>query len=260
MKKLLKQYVLWTYGIFYCFILVIGITMLVLKQQSLAEFLKVVSAWTSTFVFLAMFSKIYPEDNIFEFIKRQFREKIKVTTIVSIILLQLSIFLGSIVLISNSNHIPIKSLIETSWISWLFIFGDSIIRGPLGEEIGWRGFVLNELQKKFNPLKSAIIVGVAWGVWHTPLWLLSGYSGKQLILYIISFLINIIAASVIMTVFYIKNHNLLIPILIHQLYNYFFALHKGDVLHILVITSLLYFIVAVILVFIDRRKMIYANM
>lgn len=138
--------------------------MLVLKQQSLAEFLKVVSAWTSTFVFLAMFSKIYPEDNIFEFIKRQFREKIKVTTIVSIILLQLSIFLGSIVLISNSNHIPIKSLIETSWISWLFIFGDSIIRGPLGEEIGWRGFVLNELQKKFNPLKSAIIVGVAWGV------------------------------------------------------------------------------------------------
>ena len=41
----------------------------------------------------------------------------------------------------------------------------------LGEELGWRGFLLPRLQARHNALVSSIIVGMAWGLWHLPLFL-----------------------------------------------------------------------------------------
>lgn len=259
MRKLLKRYVLWTYGVFYCFIIAIGIAQLVFKAKTFAEVLQVISAWTATFVFIAMFHKIYPKDNPIQYIKRQFSERIKISTVLSIILLQFLIFLGCILFSSYIRNVSIKSLTVTSLITWLMTFGNNLIRGPLGEEIGWRGFVLNELQKKFSQLKSAIIVGLAWGFWHTPLWFVSGYSGIQLLEYIACFLIYILAASVIITGFYNLNHNLLIPIMIHQLFNYFLAMQTGDALQNIMVTSLLYLIAAVFFVLINYKKCLYGK-
>ena len=41
--------------------------------------------------------------------------------------------------------------------------------GPLAEELGWRGYALPTLQKKYSALVSSLIIGVAWCFWHTPL-------------------------------------------------------------------------------------------
>ena len=49
-------------------------------------------------------------------------------------------------------------------ILWAGLFA-----GPLGEELGWRGFLLPEFQKRFPNLKSAIIIGIVWFIWHIPL-------------------------------------------------------------------------------------------
>jgi membrane protease YdiL (CAAX protease family) len=234
--------------------------MFVLKSQTLAEILKVISAWTATFVFVAMFHKIYPKGNLREYIKSQFSERIKISTVLCVILLQFFIFLGILLFTSTVGNMPIKAQLTTSWTTLLVIFGDNLIRGPLGEELGWRGFVLNELQKKFSPLKSAIIVGLAWGLWHAPLWFLaSGYTGVQLVKYIICFLAYIIAGSIIMTAFYNLNHNLLIPIIIHQLMNYFLAIQNGDILSIITVTTSVYFVAAAILVLLNYKKCLYGK-
>ena len=42
--------------------------------------------------------------------------------------------------------------------------------GPLGEEPGWRGFVLPRLRANLHPIPASLIVGVIWAVWHLPLW------------------------------------------------------------------------------------------
>ena len=41
--------------------------------------------------------------------------------------------------------------------------------GPLGEEFGWRGFLLPRLVERFSVLPACFLVGVIWSVWHWPL-------------------------------------------------------------------------------------------
>lgn len=40
--------------------------------------------------------------------------------------------------------------------------------GSLLEELGWRGYMQAEFLQRFSPLKTAVILGLLWGFWHTP--------------------------------------------------------------------------------------------
>jgi membrane protease YdiL (CAAX protease family) len=58
------------------------------------------------------------------------------------------------------------------WIPNLFLY--YFIGGPFTEEYGWRGYALDRLQSKFNALYSSLILGFIWGIWHLPLFFISG--------------------------------------------------------------------------------------
>ena len=73
------------------------------------------------------------------------------------------------------------------------------IKGPI-EEFGWRGFALPLLQRKFTPISSSLILGVIWGVWHFPVFLLSGT--QQSNWSFAPFFVGCIAISVIVTVLF----------------------------------------------------------
>ena len=39
----------------------------------------------------------------------------------------------------------------------------------VGEETGWRGFALPELQKRLSPVVAIVVLGAIWAAWHIPL-------------------------------------------------------------------------------------------
>jgi membrane protease YdiL (CAAX protease family) len=56
----------------------------------------------------------------------------------------------------------------------MFIF--LTLAAGIGEEFGWRGFLLPRLQARHNALVSGLIVGVVWAAWHVPMFFIEGTS------------------------------------------------------------------------------------
>lgn len=50
-----------------------------------------------------------------------------------------------------------------------------LLFGPIPEELGWRGYVLDRLQEKRTALASSLILGIAWTFWHLPLFFMKGF-------------------------------------------------------------------------------------
>ena len=128
--------------------------------------------------------------------------------------------------------------------------------GPLAEELGWRGFVLPKLQKKFNPLISSIILAFIWSCWHLPFFLTHapGYDINFII-----YLIETIWLTILFTWLYNRtNGNLLIVILYHTVDNFVLLLCSSDFMiqfnRYSVILNSLRFIVLLFIIFDMTRK------
>jgi len=48
------------------------------------------------------------------------------------------------------------------------------IAAGIGEEFGWRGFLLPRLQTRHNALVSSLIIGAMWAIWHIPQYFIQG--------------------------------------------------------------------------------------
>jgi membrane protease YdiL (CAAX protease family) len=74
------------------------------------------------------------------------------------------------------------------------------VLAALGEELGWRGFLLPRLETRLNLLPAALLIGALWGLWHLPadFIALKGYGGLFWLAFLINGPIVLTAHSVIM--------------------------------------------------------------
>jgi len=113
------------------------------------------------------------------------------------------------------------------WLTYLIVYLSTLVcGGPLGEEPGWRGFALPRLEQRSGPLVGTLLLGVLWGLWHLPLFLLvPGYNGAGtgfagILIPFVAFVITLIACAVIFTwVFNNTRGSLLLAILLHASLN-----------------------------------------
>src|SRR5262249_35098445 len=97
----------------------------------------------------------------------------------------------------------------------IVFFAMMIADGPLGEEVGWRGFLLPALLQKWGPILASIVVGIVWYLWHVPLYAADGKGAP------LPFLADCVALSLVFTWFFLKSgQSTLLIIFLHNCSNY----------------------------------------
>ncbi len=115
--------------------------------------------------------------------------------------------------------ILLSLILLKSWVSPVYtpnFFPIGLLFGiPAGlfEEIGWTGFAFPELRKKYSFIKSGLILGGFWVLWHLPVIDFLGAAsphGKYIWLFFLAFALAMSAMRMIISWIYIRTRSVLL--------------------------------------------------
>lgn len=126
-----------------------------------------------------------------------------------ITLLALSIY----ALVGNTRPAPAPEALLVE----LLLF--NIILGPLGEELGWRGTALPLMQERWNVITASLVLGVIWGLYHVPTFILPGLPQNNVP--VLAFMLGAMALNIFMVWMFNHTHgSLIMPFLAHWSFNF----------------------------------------
>jgi len=93
----------------------------------------------------------------------------------------------------------------------------------LGEEIGWRGFMIWEMRKVMPFWMLGLLSGLIWGLWHWPGILLTDYNAGEgnLVLQMLLFTLGITADGITYAYFTFRSNSLWPAVILHASHNLF---------------------------------------
>lgn len=91
----------------------------------------------------------------------------------------------------------------------------------LGEEIGWRGFLVPEMTKWAGFRKASWISGLIWSVWHIPGFFMGDYAASDTPLYfqLVCFIAMVVSTGVIMAWIRMKSSSIWPVAIMHATHN-----------------------------------------
>jgi membrane protease YdiL (CAAX protease family) len=104
-------------------------------------------------------------------------------------------------------------------------YGLALPFGPLGEELGWRGFALPRLLSRWRPWAATLILGALWTFWHGPMMaLMPGAAFPSFMplsaTSILIYLIQTTAETAVMTLVFLRTGgSTLLAVLAHLAFN-----------------------------------------
>jgi len=159
------------------------------------------------------------------------------------------------VLIGISSLI-LTALYDSQYHTWsgtliFYIMNFSaMLLGSIGEEIGWRGYLLPSLNKKTSPFVSSVIVGCLWGFWHL------NYAGD--IAFWLLFIVTTIELSILFTFLVNRaNGNLWTAIIFHTFFNFanrVFVWQRFNI-NLLIIEIVVFGLACIIVMLLDKKRM-----
>ena len=86
------------------------------------------------------------------------------------------------------------------------------------EELGWTGFAIPKLRSRYNIITTGLIVGIVWGIWHFPLFMIKDPAGviPLIILLMVRLITHLPAFRILITWVYDRTQSLLIIMLMHM--------------------------------------------
>lgn len=147
----------------------------------------------------------------------------------------------------------------TSDLFYLVVF--MLLGGPLAEELGWRGYVLEPLQEKWEKVRASLTTGFFWVLWHLPLFFIEGTSQSQKGFGIAfwSWTMQLFFLSIIFTwVYSATRRSILAAILLHFMANFAYPLNletNGEIVFTMVRFAILIPVIMTWSGKISRQKM-----
>lgn len=113
-----------------------------------------------------------------------------------------------------------------TFILWLLVTATigmvSSMSSALGEEIGWRGFLVPELSKQMSFTKLSLLSGIIWAAWHSPLILFADYNAPTNHWYALTcFAVMVVGISFVFAWLRLKSCSLWTAALLHASHNLF---------------------------------------
>jgi membrane protease YdiL (CAAX protease family) len=109
---------------------------------------------------------------------------------------------------------------------WLVVTGTLLVAlamaTALGEELGWRGFLVPELARSTGFHRAALLSGMIWAAWHSPLLLFADYHAGTPAWYgLACFSVLVVAASVLYAWLRLRSGSVWPAVLLHASHNAF---------------------------------------
>lgn len=210
-KKELLSFFIYTFGIAWASwgIEILLITLGIIKEGSIAYWLLFIIGGNSPAISELLREKKYRTQEEFKVFVKNCIKPVK--SIWSYLFVTCYTALFGIVLYfaqQGGNSMPIYMFIP---LTIVMLFGGGT------EEVGWRGFLQPLFEQKFSIFTSSIIVSFIWGVWHLPLWFISGTSQSQTNFG--AFLIGTLALSLTLAVIRDMYKSIFMCILFHCMIN-----------------------------------------
>ena len=92
----------------------------------------------------------------------------------------------------------------------------------LGEEVGWRGFLVPELAKQMSYTKLSLLSGIIWAAWHSPILLFADYNAATNRWYALAcFTVLVVSGSFVFAWLRLKSGSLWPAAMLHASHNMF---------------------------------------
>jgi CAAX protease family protein len=122
----------------------------------------------------------------------------------------------------------------------------------LGEEVGWRGFMADDLLKRHGLVATALLVAVVWSVWHAPMFFLVASMRSLSVGELVGWVLGLTSGSLLLTWLYRgSGSSILLVATWHTLFNFTSGATPAGSGAVAAITSTLVMVAAVAIVAAD---------
>lgn len=251
----LKKYIISSYILVWALIIfVAGTASLVFHAPPVIMWIvRNLIAWSPTYLLLIGWKYFRPDETRTAFVKCCFSGKVKLLPLLCSFALTFGLSVLALFIFSIYHGKSMLSYINFGIMALPLSIFLSFMSGPTGEELGWRGFMREEFNKRYSFLKSSVCQGLVWCFWHTLLWVVdSEFTDWRAVPYVVSNIVVITSMTVLMNIFLERQNNLIYSMLIHFGFNIIYVFLEANI-GFFVILTILYLIITPIAILIRNK-------
>lgn len=115
--------------------------------------------------------------------------------------------------------------VTTGWLATVIVV---LLLNGFGEEVGWRGYVLEQLMAEHTPFRATLWLSILWLLWHLPLFLIHQNMADMIGPALVGWALGLVLGAFVLSWLYLSfERSILVCALWHTSYNFTVATPAG---------------------------------